>query len=63
MSSTSTVFIVPHAPNRQGYKRHSHTKETHDEVTKGIFGPEIESHIAVALKVSLQILRVLIVVR
>ena len=54
LKSVSSVF--------QGYKRHPHTKETHEEVTKAIFSSDIESHLSIALKVSLQILKVLIVV-
>jgi hypothetical protein len=46
----------------QAFKRHPHTKETHEEVAKAIFSPDMESHLAIALKVSLQILKVLIVV-
>jgi hypothetical protein len=41
---------------------HPHTKEAHEEVTKGIFSSEMESHMSIALKVSLQILKVLILV-
>jgi len=47
----------------QAYKRHPHTKEIdHEEAAKSIFNPEVEQHLSIALKVSLQVLRVFIMV-
>ncbi len=47
---------------RRPLNGHPHTKETHDEFSKMVFTAEIENHIAIALKVGVQILKVFILV-